>query len=388
MLHSLDLDNFSTERQWLSNWLFDLALPFWGGFGVDHQSGGFFEKLDDHAAPIDVPRRARLVARQIFVYATAHTLGWNGAALEIVDHGLTFLLDKMVAADGTITPEVASDGTAYRTGFDLYDCAFVLLALASAARVYPERRPMLEQRARAVLHGMAGYAHPAGGYHRSIPPSGPLSSNPHMHLLEACLAWEASSEPFWRERADVLAELCLAHFIDRQSGAVGEYFDLNWGFVGRSEGQVIAPGHQFEWAWLLMRWAARRGRDDVLQQALRLVEIGESRGVDTRRGIVIDELYPDLSVRDAAARLWPQTERIKAWTRLAQLTGDAPARHDALDRAACAIAGLRRYCRGRRPGMWWETIRPDGTCDPDATRASSLYHIVCAAEELQRSVIL
>lgn len=176
----------------------------------------------------------------------------------------------------------------------------------------------------------------------------------------------------------------LSRFIDQRTGAVGEYFDKDWRMLGQHEGQIISPGHQYEWAWLLLRWARRRSRNDVLPITFQLINIGENWGVDNQRGIVIDKLCPDFSVRAASARLWPQTERMKAWVRLAQVAVDVSSRHAALDRAACAIDGLRHYCAGKQPGMWWETICPDVTSGTDATRASSLYPIVCAAEELQR----
>ena len=47
--------------------------------------------------------------------------------------------------------------------------------------------------------------------------------------------------------------------------------------------------------------------------ARRLVEIGELKGVDARLGVARNELWSDLTPKDLAAKLWPQTERLKAW---------------------------------------------------------------------------
>ena len=69
---------------------------------------------------------------------------------------------------------------------DLYDHAFILLALASAARLLPA--PPLRQEALDLLGYLdARFAHPLGGYVEVLPPTLPRRQNPHMHLLEALL---------------------------------------------------------------------------------------------------------------------------------------------------------------------------------------------------------
>ena len=60
---------------------------------------------------------------------------------------------------------------------DLYDHAFVLLALAEATSVLPA--PALHGRARALLDFLDTHmAHPAGGYVEAIPPSLPRRAEP------------------------------------------------------------------------------------------------------------------------------------------------------------------------------------------------------------------
>jgi mannose-6-phosphate isomerase len=398
MSAGLAQDRFEAQRAWLLRWLFDTALPLWAERGVDVDNGGFFEKLDDAAAPIEIPRRARLVSRQIFVFATAHRMGWNGPCLRIVEHGLEFLLSKMIRPTGMVVPSVFPDGRISRDGFDTYDCAFVLLALAAAARLRDDFSSLRRQAVSIRDRMIECCAHPAKGFHNGWPPTLPLQSNPQMHLLEAFLAW-AELCPWdrqWVQLADAMVDLCAERFIDRRTGAVGELFDPDW--RPYREEQIVVPGHQFEWAWLLLRWSALRERDDAVALAMRLAHVGEACGVDQRRGIAVNELNRDLSWRDAAGRLWPQAERIKAWHSLAErasseaiVSGCSERQFPnpvclAYDRTALAILGLRQFFYEKRCGLWWETIRGDGSCDPDPTRASSLYHIVSAVEELHRTL--
>ena len=90
-------------------------------------------------------------------------------------------------------------------------------------------------------------------------------------------------------------------------------------------------------------------------------------------------------MRDAHAKLWPQTERIKAWVAMAQLAqaeGDPARMAQALQAATAAMDGLRAYLHHPVPGGWQEVWRADGSWQPEPVRASSLYHIVCALETL------
>jgi mannose/cellobiose epimerase-like protein (N-acyl-D-glucosamine 2-epimerase family) len=48
-----------------------------------------------------------------------------------------------------------------------------------------------------------------------------------------------------------------------------------WTLVGPEAGPVVEPGHQFEWAWLLLRWS-QNAAGDAFSSARRLVEIEEA----------------------------------------------------------------------------------------------------------------
>lgn len=372
------------ERDLLLNWLFDTALPLWSDIGVDRQAGGFIEKLTPAGTPTEDPRRARVVGRQIFSFATAEKLGWQGDASTIVRHGLDALEGQHLAGeDGIVVPLVAAGGQVLGTDFDLYDHAFVLFGLASAhaAGHDPERR---EETARRLLERMrAGWSHPVSGFEESQPRTLPLKANPHMHIFEASLAWrETGSDPVWDATADEIAELCLSRFLSPENGALREFFDGDWQPLAGEADSIVEPGHQFEWAWLLIRWGTLRGRPDAIAAARRLIEIAEVYGVDPARGLAINELNADLSPRDIRARLWPQTERIKAYVALANLETDPQAKAAALAKVGEACGGLMRFFEHPVAGAWWEHIDPQGQPMVEPTRASSLYHITCAVDVL------
>lgn len=369
-------------RQAMVDWLTAQALPFWAQHGVDHVRGGFFEKLSLAGHPSEELRRTRVVARQVYVFATAARRNWLPGSDRIVEHGLDFLLQRLRRPDGLYCASIAADGSEGRPEFDLYEHAFALFALAEARRGRPDRDHLVESAATTLESMRRGWRHPRGGFEESCPPSSPLKSNPHMHLLEAALAWsdvlDDQRRIEWECLSDELAMLALEQFVDPETGALGEYFDENWHSLPSRTEAVVEPGHQFEWSWLLRRWAMRRRRHDAMRVADRLLAIGEQRGVDSVRNAAVNSLRGDLTVADAEAKLWPQTERLKAWWLTATLEPQSTS--PVIERVLKAAQGLNRFLVEGPPGRWRERMRADGGFIDEDCRASSLYHIVCAIE--------
>ncbi|BBE70508.1 AGE family epimerase/isomerase [Oharaeibacter diazotrophicus] len=375
-------------RDRLTSWLHLEALPTWAAFGVDHVNGGFHEVVGLRCEIEARPRRVRVVARQIFSFAVAGRLGWGGPWRRIVDEGLDWFLAHCVKPDGTVRMLVAADGKALDDTFNLYDQAFALFALAAAASVASDRAKAEDAalKLRAALH--ATWKHPVAGFEEASPRTLPLKANPHMHMFEACLAWEeAGGDATWSALADEIAELCLAKLIDPAAGGwLKEFFDGDWAPMPGEAGRIVEPGHHFEWAWLLTRWGVKRSRPDAIRAAGRLVELGEEPGVDRARGVAIMEMLEDGGVRDGTARLWSQTERLKGHVALAGVATDAAARDEHFAAAAAAGEAMLRFFDVDTPGLWRDRMEVDGSFRVEPAPASSFYHVICAIEELEKAV--
>lgn len=361
------------QQQRLQHWLLQSAFPLWSERGVDSERGGFYERLAADGRALDEPRRARVQPRQVYSFAQAPGLGWRGPARRIVERGVDYFLRHYRREDGLYRTLVAADGRVLDDSVLLYDQAFMLLGLAAAERLLgPD--PALEEAATDLFDTLYGtLKHSGAGFCSGLPQRLPLLSNPHMHLFEAALAWcGISDDPAWQSLADEIGELALARFIDPASGALRETFDENWRPAPGVEGRRVEPGHQFEWAWLLLRWRPGAG-NPARRAALRLIDIGEQHGV--RGGVAIDAMLDDLSALETTARLWPQTERLKASALAASLTGEA--RY--WESAAAAAAGLMRYFETPIPGLWYDRLSAEGEFATAPAPASSFYHIVAAA---------
>lgn len=355
----------------LKDWALASAFPIWWSLGADHARGGFRESLTQDGQPADELRRIRVQARQVYSYAMAGQLGWRGPWRQAVRHGLSYLDARYRRPDGLYRTLITSGGAVSDDTAVLYDHAFVLLALASAAKVLPEDRARLSDEAAALLERIrAGFGHP-GGCFREADTRRAFQANAQMHLFEAALNWTgASDDPCWRALAEQIGELCLKSFIDPKTGALREVFDAEWRPAAGELGRIVEPGHQFEWAWLLAQWSQLSGRPEAEASARRLFQAGEA-GVDQGRAAAMDSLYDDLAPREHTARLWPQTERLKA----AHILGEA---------AVAAEAGLtlERYLAVPVPGLWRDRLDPDGRFAEGPAPGSSFYHLVAAIAEL------
>jgi len=283
--------------------------------------------------------------------------------------------------DGLYRGLVAPNGAALVERAVLYDQAFVLLGFAGA------HKALGDAGARDGAHDLlarinATLRNPHGGFEESAPPSLPLLANSHMHLLEACLAWmDQDNDRAWSELAEEIVELALRRFHDPASGFIREFFNPDWSLMPGEEADVVEPGHQYEWAWLLLRWSQRIHNPRAQQLALHLIDRTEDRGVDHARGVAINTLYGDGRARDARARLWPQTERIKA----ACLAGKITRQPRYADTAIEATRSLMKYLDTPTPGLWRDTMDERGAFVEQLAPASSFYHIVSAALQLRRA---
>ena len=279
--------------------------------------------------------------------------------------------------DGLYRTRVSNTGDILDDTPWVYDQAFVLFAFAEVAAADLDRE-IMSARAHRLIQAMNRLRHPAGGWREAG--DQPFQANAHMHLLEAFMAWEVlEPDGPWTALADEVVSLARSCFINADRGFIREFYRTDWTPAAGTDGTLIEPGHQFEWAWLLMRWSVRRDQAWAMSAATKLYDVGV-RGVDVRRGVAVDALDDDFTVRSETARLWPQTERLKAALLLAQLS-EGVERDRLVTDARTALGALLRYVQPS--GLWHDRLEADGRFRDEPAPASSLYHIMVAAEQLR-----
>ena len=307
--------------------------------------------------------------RQIYAISRATSFGWHGDVAPVVRNGLDYLDARYRHDDGLDRTLIAADGSILDDHALLYDQAFVLLGFAAAAEALDARSEM-EGRALALRSRIEQtWRSSDGGFSSGEGVPDRRESNPHMHLLEACLAWsEIGIDPDWANWAETIAEIGMSRFINPRSGTVMEVLTNRWLPVEGLDGRRVEPGHMFEWAWLLLRLSKRGGGPSRLT-ALRLIDVAESTCV--HRGVAVNALLDDVTAHDPNARLWPQTERLKAALLAKEVTGEG--RY--IDMAASAAGSLIPFLETATPGVWFDEMAPDGTLKAGVVPASTFYHL-------------
>lgn len=362
----------------VARWLNQAALPLWADRGQD-VSGLFHERLDFDGRPdLSSMRRVRVQARQLFVFSEAAMMGWQGGAEEIVTRGLEAFVARCWAPDGAPgwAHMLSPDGSLADPTRDTYDHAFALLALASVWR-YTRSDLALQMRDRTldfIDRSLTDEVH--GGLHEGLPHTLPRRANPHMHMLEAMLAWHAvTGDAEFRRRADQLVQLFVDRFYDPFSETLGEFYDEAWRGPEVTQ-RVVEPGHHFEWTWLLHE-AADQGCLNARAQADGLYRFGMKFGLD-QHGLAIDELRANGAVARASRRTWPQTELIKALVVMAR-DGDLKA----AARLPFTVQTLMRtYLGTPTQGLWFDQFDAQGRTLDTHAPASTFYHLVMAFREL------
>ena len=177
-------------RRRVHHWLFDETLPLWSTKGVDDVHGGFHEALGFDGSPRLKPKRMRTMARQVYAFAVAKARGWDGPADRLIAHGLEFMGRNGRTERGGWVRTLNVDGSVADPVEDAYDHSCVLLALAWAHLCGNPDALRLGEETFAFLdrHLQDGAA---GGYLETPTREATRRSNPHMHLLEAFLAWHS-----------------------------------------------------------------------------------------------------------------------------------------------------------------------------------------------------
>ena len=360
-------------------WLSEAGLPLWGTAGVD-ETGAFHERLRFDGRPdLGADRRLRVQARQLYVFSEAAVRGWWPQARAVADAGFDAFVRDCWAPDGRpgLLHVMGPDRRPVDLTRDAYDHAFGLFSLAWYYKA--SRDPRALSLAHQILDfmeaDMADHRH--GGFLESLPPALPRRADPHMHMLEAMLEWtEADGDPrFLRVASDMVA-LFKRVLFDAGTGVLGEFFNADFTPETGAGGQVVAPGHHFEWCWLLA-WAERLGAGEARSEANRLYDFAIRHGLDSA-GFAVDECDRRGHQVRRSRRAWPQTELIKAY--LAQARAGQP---DAAEAAArTTLAFLDAYLATEVPGLWMDQFNADGKGVTATAPATTLYHVTVAFREL------
>ena len=360
------------------SWLFDKALPFWLENGFDEKHGGAYEAVDFSGRPLtEMPKRLRVQARQTYVFSHAAMLGYAPAeaALQIP---LQFMLNKGARGDGAFGHILAPNGEMMDDQADAYDQAFVLFSLAWAYKITGDTS-LLQTAERLMDFVSTTLRHPVRGIKEAVPDSGALRrANPHMHLLEASMAWmKLHNHDRMAGFAKEIVGLFKSHFC--VGGLLREYFSDDLSPLpadAKPMDLAVEPGHLIEWAYLLRLYESLTG--EATESVATMEAFSDAYGLNPLNGLVMDHVHPNgKMVAEPKSRLWPQTEYI----RLKLQSGTDRGLDEALQMFDRLTENYLVF-DGEKTGYWRDQLSADGQNLLDRAPASSFYHILGCIEPL------
>ncbi len=359
-------------------WMLDACFPLWSREGTGGH-GLFREALDLTHKPLDAETvRVRVQARQTYVFTEALRLGWESERSErLVDMGVATLKGPARRSDGLVGTRLDTGGDGLSDAkADLYDTAFALYALSRAARAGHEEALAT---ARSILKSVDTMMVDIefGGYAETLPKGRQRLQNPHMHMLEACHGLHvADPEGGHLDRAGRIVKLFTEHMLDPETTTLGEYFKPDWSAETGEAHDIIEPGHQFEWVWLLQRHAALTGED--LHPAIPYL-YDFAVGTLDEDGRALTSVHRDGRIAEASRRTWMQTEALKAHLAMLELGNG-----EVCDRRAVESFDILMDEYLTPEGGWIDKFDEHGQVATETMPASTGYHVVLAFEELLR----
>ena len=367
----------------LQRWMVDVALPLWSEVGFEPGAGRFHERLDQKGGAVpDVPHRAMVQARQIYVFAHAAQRRWFVAGADRAERAMRSLLRDFCLRSGgqaSFAFSIDPTGQVVSSVRDAYAHAFLLFATAWLHRLTGERG-LVDLADEIVAFVEAHLLDPVhGGLIDRIPPSADRAKrqNPQMHLLEAYLALDQAMPGRGHlERASALVDLFRRRMFEPEHGVLLEYFGEDWSeHPDPARRTIFEPGHHFEWVWLLDQYEKATGEDQshwTAQLHRSAIEHGFSSD-----DLIFDEVQAGGRVARYSHRVWPHTEALKAMSvRFSHGDGAAEPLAGALGRNLKAVF-LDRPFRGG----WVDQVTSSREPLVDYVPASTFYHLFLAVSE-------
>lgn len=311
-------------------------LNFYDASIVD-QSGGFFQNFRDDGSIFDEDSRHLVSSTRMVVnYCRAHVLFGEDEFRRRALHGLDFVSrvhwdDMRQGYNWALVAQRPTDRTNY-----CYGLAFVLLmhsALRTARIVddciaIDETFEILESRFWLADDGL--YADEASSDWSQL--SAYRGQNANMHTCEALLAaFEATANERFLERAYALAHKFTVDLALKSDDLVWEHFTsklhIDWAYNQGDPRNLyrpwgFQPGHQTEWAKLLLTLHDFRPEDWMIERAANLFNRALGIAWDTDYGGIQYGFDPQGEICDDQKYFWVQAESFAAAARLAVATGE------------------------------------------------------------------
>jgi mannose/cellobiose epimerase-like protein (N-acyl-D-glucosamine 2-epimerase family) len=300
-------------------------------------AGGYFQNFLDDGSVFDADERHLVSStRMVFNFCKAYELFGDEEYRRRAEHGLAFVEEHhwdqtRGGYDWTLKGDQATDQTNY-----CYGLAFVMLMHVSAFKAKVVDTPTAIDKTFEILESRFWldddglYADEASADWSNL--SDYRGQNANMHTCEAMLAaFDATANERYLERAYDLAQKFAVELARKSDNLIWEHFkrdlEVDWDF-NRDDPRNLyrpwgfQPGHQTEWAKLLLTLYEFRPEDWMIERATYLFDQAIELAWDEEYGGIQYGFNPQGEICDDEKYFWVQAESFAAAARLAVATGE------------------------------------------------------------------
>jgi len=302
---------------------------------VRDPNGGFFQNFRDDGSVYD-PVNRHLVSstRFVFNYAEAYRRGYGAHYADWARMGLKYLeTHHRVDATGHFGwmhgEQLDNTAMAYGQAFVILAYSHAHLAgLTDATAAIAAVHQLLDEQFYEPDH--RAYADERSADLQTLDPY--RGQNANMHLCEAYIAaYRATQDPIYFDRADSLARRFAGELAGVAGGLIWEHYDADWNpdwqyNIDKPDDLFkpwgFQPGHQSEWAKLLLQLNALKPDSWYVERAKALFDAAVEKGWDSEFGGLVYGFAPTGEFADAQKYFWVQAESLAAAYRLHKVTGE------------------------------------------------------------------
>lgn len=362
---------------------------------IDRTSGGFFQHFRDDGSIYDADTR-HLVSSTRFIFNYAMAAQWFGNKdyQDAARHGIEFLRRRHRNPQTGGYAWILNKDRVVDATNHCYGLAFVVLAYATALKAgldeaegyLAETYALLERHFWSERDGL--YKDEISADWRTVSPY--RGQNANMHSCEAMLAaYEATGDRQFLDRAHTLARRITMDQAAKADGLVWEHYHENWEVdweYNRDNPKHLfrpwgfQPGHQTEWAKLLLILERYRQEDWLLPKARFLFDTALDRAWDSEYSGICYGFAPDGRICDGDKYFWVQAESFAAAALLAERTGE-PAYWDWYDKI---WAYSWEHMIDHQYGAWFRILDPQNRKydDKKSPAGKTDYHPMGACYEV------
>ncbi len=319
------------------------TLDFYRNNAFDPK-GGFYHCFSDDGSVYDTGLRHLVSScRFVFNFAMAAVHGGKTEDKELAVHGLAYL-EKVHRQDNGSYAWALRDGSVSDTAIMGYGHAFVMLAAACAVKAeIPTGHAVLEHVWVLLEELFWESEHEAycDEFTANFASKSPYrGQNVNMHMCEACIAaWQATGQEHFLHRAKILAQKFTQTLAMQTGGIIWEHYHEDWTpdyLFNKDKPDDLfrpwgfQPGHQVEWARLLLMLNEIAPEPWYVSRAEQLFQGGLEHGRDNKHGGIFYGFDLDGNACAESKYYWVHSETIATAWRLYKQTQHSAYREEYL----------------------------------------------------------